>query len=85
MRGAPRGRFRFVDKGAMATIVRSSGVADLPLGIHLTGFAGWVAWLVLHLWRILGARNEVAVLRSLSWNDLTWDRGSRLLLVPPER
>ena len=83
VRGEPPRPFRFVDKGAMATIGRSSGVADLPLGIHLTGFPGWVAWLVLHLWRILGARNKVAVMLSWSWNYVTWDRGSRLIVEPP--
>ena len=38
-------RFRYVDKGTMATIGRRSAVAELPLRIHFGGTLGWLSWL----------------------------------------
>lgn len=72
--------FRYRDRGSMATIGRNSAVADLPLGVRLTGFVGWVTWLFLHLLYLVGFRNRLSVLVSWSWSYLTWDRGPRLVI-----
>jgi NADH dehydrogenase len=71
--------FHYVDKGSMATIGRNSAVAELPAGIELTGFVGWLAWLGLHLLYLIGFRNRANVLVNWAWNYLTYDRGSRLI------
>ncbi len=72
--------FRYVDKGTMATIGRRAAVAELPLGIRLSGTPAWFAWLGLHLVFLVGARNRFSVLVNWAWNYLTWDRGPRLIL-----
>jgi NADH dehydrogenase len=72
--------FHYRDKGTMATIGRNAAVAELPLGIRLRGFVAWVAWLALHLVFLIGFRNRAAVLLDWSWNYLTYQRGSRLML-----
>jgi len=74
--------FRYKDLGSMATIGRGAAVADLPLGIHLTGFLGWLAWLGLHLVRLVGVRNRISVFVNWAWSYVTWDRGPRLILDP---
>ena len=76
--------FRYRDKGSMATIGRNQAVAQLPLGIHVAGFAGWVLWLGLHLVTLIGFRNRASVLVDWSWNYLTYDRGVRLILEVPD-
>lgn len=83
--GAPTRPFVYRDKGSMATIGRHDAVADLPLGIHLRGLVGWLAWLGLHLVTLMGFRNRASVLVNWAWNYLTWDRGTRLILeaTPP--
>ncbi|MDQ3147711.1 MAG: NAD(P)/FAD-dependent oxidoreductase, partial [Actinomycetota bacterium] len=78
------GRFRYLDKGTMATIGRHAAVADLPFGIHLTGFLGWLAWLFLHLMYLAGFRNRLSVFVNWAWSWLTYDRGPRMIL-PPDR
>jgi NADH:ubiquinone reductase (H+-translocating) len=83
--GGDPGAFRFVDKGTMATIGRRSAVAELPYGIRLSGSLAWVAWLVLHLWTLIGFRNRMSVLLNWAWSYLTWDRGPRLILGPSRR
>jgi NADH dehydrogenase len=80
--GRPTRRFRYVDKGTMATIGRRAAVAELPLGLRLKGTPAWFAWLGLHLVFLIGFRNRVSVLLNWAWNYVTWDRGPRLILEP---
>ncbi len=79
-----QGRFRYRDRGTMATIGRGAAVADLPLGINLTGMPAWMAWLFLHLLLLAGFRNRLSVFISWAWNYLTYDRGPRLIIEPAE-
>jgi NADH:ubiquinone reductase (H+-translocating) len=80
----PRVPFRYLDKGAMATIGRRAAVAELAGGVQLTGALAWLAWLGLHLLYLLGVRNRVSVVVNWAWNYVTWDRGPRLILRPEE-
>lgn len=82
VRGKAVQRFRYKDLGSMATIGRRSAIADLPLGIHLRGTLGWVAWLFLHLFQLAGLRNRANVLVNWVWSYLTYDRGPRLIRRP---
>jgi NADH dehydrogenase len=76
--GAPRS-FRYRDRGSMATIGRSRAVAELGLGIRLSGLPAWLAWLGLHLVMLAGFRNRISVFANWAWNWLTYDRGPRLI------
>src|SRR4051794_33851610 len=78
----PHRPFRYFDKGTMATIGRRAAVAELPVGLDLTGTVAWFAWLGLHLVYLLGVRNRVSVFINWAWNYFTWDRGPRLILRP---
>ena len=83
-RGKRARRFRYVDKGIMATIGRRSAVAELPLGIRFGGTLGWLSWLGLHLVFLIGFRNRVVVLVNWAWNYLKWDRGNCVILSEPD-
>jgi NADH:ubiquinone reductase (H+-translocating) len=72
--------FRYRDKGSMATIGRAAAVAELPGGIRLTGLIAWVAWLLLHLFMLVGFKNRTSVLGSWIWNYVTTDHAARLIL-----
>jgi NADH dehydrogenase len=78
-------RFRYFDKGSMATIGRNSAVAELPLGLRFRGFLAWLMWLGLHLVYLIGFRNRTSVLLDWAWNYATYDRGARLIVEPPTR
>ncbi len=82
LHGATTKPFRYKDKGSMATIGRNAAVVQLPSGITVSGFAGWAAWLALHLVMLIGFRNRANVLVNWAWNYLTYDRGSRLIIEP---
>ena len=71
--------FRYVDKGTMATIGRRAAVADVR-GVKLKGTLGWVAWLFVHIYYLIGFRNRAAVLASWAWDYIRRDRPIRLIL-----
>jgi NADH dehydrogenase len=77
-RGRPRRPFHYVDKGTMATIGRHAAVADVH-GVRIRGFLGWLAWLFVHVYYLIGFRNRIVVLASWGWNYFLRDRPIRLI------
>jgi NADH dehydrogenase len=63
----------------MATIGRRAAVADVR-GFKLRGTIGWLAWLLVHIYYLIGFRNRAAVLASWGWNYLRRDRPIRIVL-----
>jgi NADH dehydrogenase len=80
----PTGKFRYFDKGTMATIGRRAGVAQIG-PIQLTGLLGWLAWLVVHLYYLIGFENRLRVMLRFAWYYLRSDRPVRVILraTPP--
>ncbi len=78
LRGEMRKPFRYVDKGSLATIGRSSAVADIR-GFRLSGLIAWLAWLLVHLLFLIGFRNRLQVLAEWVWEYVTFQRGARLI------
>jgi NADH dehydrogenase len=71
-------RFRYWDKGSMATIGRNKAVADLNF-IHLSGKPAWLVWLFVHIVFLVGFRNRIAVLMQWAWAYVTFNKGARLI------
>ncbi|HEY5092533.1 MAG TPA: NAD(P)/FAD-dependent oxidoreductase [Acidimicrobiales bacterium] len=76
--------FRYHNKGIMATIGRNAAVAKLPYGRVITGRLGWLAWLGLHLWYLIGFRNKLRVLINWTWRYFDWKSGPRLIVADAE-
>jgi NADH dehydrogenase len=76
---APVRAFRYRDPGIMATIGRNSAVAQLG-SVHLSGFPGWVMWLVVHLVNVVSFRSRILVLVNWAWDYLFYDRPVRLIV-----
>lgn len=70
--------FRYWDKGSMATIGRSKGIAQIGK-IHLSGLIAWAAWLFIHLIYLIGFRNRFFVLLNWTWQYMSWQAGARLI------
>ena len=79
-RFAPAGRepFAYRDKGNMATIGRSSAVAELGR-VHFSGYPAWLAWLGVHLLFLVGFRNKLSVLLQWTYSYFTYRRGARVI------
>ncbi len=76
--------FTYHDKGIMATIGRNAAVAQLPPGVVVKGRLGWLAWLGLHLWYLVGFRNRLRVLINWTWRYFDWPSGPRLIVADAE-
>jgi NADH dehydrogenase len=71
--------FRYVDKGQMATIGRSRAVG-MYKGLHFHGIVAWLAWLLVHIYYLIGFKNRMFVLLQWAWTYLTFRRGARLII-----
>jgi NADH dehydrogenase len=87
---AQRPPFKYRDKGSMATIGRSRAIAQLG-ALKLSGFMAWLAWLLVHIWYLIGFRNRLLVFFDWAWSYFTYRRGARLITggrlepgAPPE-
>ncbi|MBO0861815.1 MAG: NAD(P)/FAD-dependent oxidoreductase [Chloracidobacterium sp.] len=76
--GKPYEEFRYFDKGSMATIGRKAAIAEIRK-LHLSGFMAWMAWLVVHIFFLIGFRNRLVVLFNWAWSYFTYQRGARLI------
>ena len=70
--------FRYWDKGMMATIGRGHAVAETG-SLRFTGILGWLAWLVVHIYYLIGFRNRLLVLAGWCWNYVYYDRPVRII------
>jgi NADH dehydrogenase len=79
--GAGTKGFRYFDKGDMATIGRKAAVAKIvwPFKAHWSGFMAWVAWLMVHVFFLIGFRNRLGVFSQWAWTYLTLHDGARLI------
>ena len=84
LEGRPTTAFRFRNKGIMATIGRRAAVAKLPKGPIIKGTLGWLAWLNLHLYYLVGFRNRIRVMVNWTWRYLDWPSGPRLIVADAE-
>jgi len=82
-RGEPLLPFRYVDKGSFATIGRGAAVGDVFGKLQLSGFPAWVAWLLIHIFFLIGFRNRLLVLLQWAYSYLTYRRGARLITGGP--
>jgi NADH dehydrogenase len=78
LRGEVRKSFRYRDKGSLATIGRSSAIADVR-GFKISGFPAWLTWLFVHLLFLIGFRSRVQVLWEWLWAYVSFQRGARLI------
>jgi len=86
VRGEGRERFRYFNKGDLATIGRYKAVGVLA-GRHLSGAIAWWTWLLVHIMYLAGFRNRISVLIEWGYSFFTYQRGARLITAdtpPPE-
>lgn len=80
--GQPLRPFVYRNKGDMATIGRASAVAELPW-IQLKGLIGWLAWLFVHIFNLIGFRNRLVVMVQWAWSYFSYQRAIRLITGGP--
>jgi NADH dehydrogenase len=79
VRGAAPHAFHYRDKGTLATIGRTSAVGQVG-PFTFTGFIGWVVWLVVHFYYLIGFENRLRVLLRWAWYYVRLDRPVRMII-----
>jgi NADH dehydrogenase len=62
----------------MATSGRNSAVCDLGW-IRLKGLVAWLAWVFLHVFKLIGFRNRLSVMTQWAFSYVTYQRSVRLI------
>jgi NADH dehydrogenase len=78
LNGKPRKLFSYRNYGNLATIGRSSAVADFGR-FTLSGFPAWVVWCFAHIWFLIGFRNRLIVFLDWIVAYVSFERGARLI------
>ena len=76
--GRPLEPFRYTDYGTMAVIGRGSAIGVVR-GVKLRGLFGWLFWLFLHIFWLIGFRNRFVVFTEWAWAYVTFQRRVRLI------
>jgi NADH dehydrogenase len=87
--GKPYEQFKYVDKGALATVGRAFAILQLGK-VKLSGLFAWLIWSLVHVAYLIGFRNRMIVMFEWAWAYITYQRGARLitgdieaLMAPP--
>jgi NADH dehydrogenase len=75
----PARDFRYRDLGNLATIGRNAAIADFGGRWRFSGVFAWWLWLFVHVLKLTGFRNRLAVLIQWAWAYVTHQRGIRLI------
>jgi NADH dehydrogenase len=76
--GKPLLPFRYRDFGTMATIGRGSAIGDV-FGFKVWGLFGWLFWICIHIFMLIGFRNRIVVITEWAWSYVTMQRRVRLI------
>ncbi len=76
--------FDYNDKGTMATIGRNKAVADIGKA-HFGGFIGWLLWMGVHLFSLVGFRNRVVVFTNWVVSYFSYGKQMRLIIRPVKK
>ena len=74
-----RPKFKYIDKGTMATIGKAKAVAEIK-GFKLTGLIAWLTWSIVHIFFLIGFRNRFRVMIEWIWHYITKKHGTRLIV-----
>ncbi len=80
LRGEEGAKFKYRDLGSMATISRFHAVVSFK-GMRISGFAGWLMWLVVHITFLTGFRNRLAAVFHWSNTFLAGGRAERTITL----
>ncbi len=79
MKGRKVSEFSYLDKGSMATIGRNKAVLEFGK-LRMSGLLAWLAWLLIHVYYLVGFKNRTLVMMQWAWSYMTFKRGARLIV-----
>ncbi|HCY76023.1 MAG TPA: FAD-dependent oxidoreductase [Ignavibacteriales bacterium] len=77
--GKPRTKFKYIDKGNLATIGKAKAVGEIK-GFKIYGLIAWLMWSSIHIFYLIGFKNRFRVMIEWIWYYITNKRGTRLIV-----
>jgi len=74
-----RKKFKYKDRGIMATIGKAKAVAVIN-GFKLSGLLAWLTWCIIHIFFLISFRNRFRVMAEWMWHYITNRPGIRLIV-----
>ncbi|MCC8358334.1 NAD(P)/FAD-dependent oxidoreductase [Salinimicrobium sediminilitoris] len=71
-------KFKYENKGTMATVGRAKAVAEFK-SFKSSGLFAWFLWSAVHILLLVGFRNRMRVFFEWIWHYLTFKRGVQLI------
>jgi NADH dehydrogenase len=71
-------RFRYRDRGQLATIGRKAAVIVFKR-LRLKGWLAWWIWGIAHIYFLISLRNRLIVATQWLWSYVSFERGARLI------
>src|SRR5699024_2070252 len=71
-------KFRYTNKGTMATSGRAKAVAEIR-GFKISGVFAWFMWSFVHILQLMCFHNKTRVFLEWIWYYFTFKRGVRLI------
>ena len=78
-----RKEFKYLDKGAMATIGKSAAIAEIGK-IKLSGYIAWLLWLFIHVVFLISFKNKASVIVEWLWSYTTLQKRARVMIKSKE-
>ena len=75
--------FKYLDKGAMATIGKSAAIAEIGK-IKLSGYIAWLLWLFIHVVFLISFKNKASVIVEWLWSYTTLQKRARVMIKSKE-
>jgi NADH dehydrogenase len=74
-------KFKYINKGSMATVGRNLAVVEIGF-LKFSGIMAWLTWMFVHLMSILGIKNRFFIFINWVSNYFTYNLSLRLILKP---
>lgn len=74
-------KFKYFDKGSMATIGKRKAVVDLPK-FSFQGRLAWFTWMFIHLMLILSVKNKLLIFMNWTMSYFNNDSTLRIIMKP---
>lgn len=76
--GTPLAPFRYRGRGNTAIVGRNAAVFEQGR-FRVRGWFAWFAWVIIHVYLLVGFQNRIRVSIQWLWRYLTYERGARLV------
>lgn len=79
--GRPLGTISFAAQGMLVSLGERDAVVEV-MGLRFSGYAAWLFWNALHLYKLVGVRKQIQVFVDW-WLAGTFPRDSAIMRLPP--